>query len=116
ADLRKSFPRGGAGAAEPAGEVLLAGRLVAEDVEDAGLGRDGVGAECLFEVGPQLVLAVILLEGAPAGEGAVAEGHLAVAAAGHADLGGHHEQPAAQGEGPAERFGAFLGSSMTLMT
>src|SRR5262249_44469207 len=65
--------RGGGPAAVTAGEELLAGGLVLEDVEDAEGGGDGVGAELLLEVGLQLALLVELLEGAPPRQHAVAE-------------------------------------------
>src|SRR5437763_569081 len=50
-------------AAEAVGEELLAGGLVAEDVEDARLGGDGLGLQRFVQVSLQLALAEVFLEG-----------------------------------------------------
>jgi hypothetical protein len=101
--------RGGGAAAVAVGEELLAGGLVLEDVEDAQVGGQRLGAELLLEVGLQLGLLVELLEGAAAGEDAVAELDGAVSAAGDVDLGGDDQQAAGELPGVAQGGGAFGG-------
>jgi hypothetical protein len=68
------------------------GSLVLEEVKDARLGRDRLGAQRLFQIRFQLTLAVVFLESADARQDAVPKGHALLTARFHLDLRGNDEQ------------------------